>query len=650
MERENLRLPILSFERLTSVHNAICPLSLLTLPHPLFLKHGRNTNSCCFSCGSRKPFFRGCLIYYYCTTCDVEFHCGCHEFPRKLRHPYHPQHPLTFTFRNYENGIISDGNIDEDFCRENLSDSRTSDPKKLLSVPQSNLVVDKCTWCAKDIEGNWFYRCSICNFSLDLSCFRNFPLQTVENPKNHHHSLVFYPRPLLTPCDGCGLVDVLEPSYACFQCNYMVHQSCIDLPRVIKITRHQHRLFQTPYIAAVTSPCRICYKTIDIKYGQYSCKHEDCSYFAHSTCATHKNVWDGKELEWEPEKSDESGDIMPFKKVGANLIKHFSHEHLLKLEKYDVARDGDKQCHACVLPINPHDFYNCVQCDFFLHEVCAGLLRKIDHALHVHPLVLDPSPYNCKENYENIGCSVCSRKFCGFKYKCSEMICVAQERFQIDVRCTLVPDYFTHGSHEHPLFISTSYKGKNKICCEGCMGICMQSYLQCSLCKFALCYQCVTIPNEICYKYDKHPLSLCYGEEVRDGMPYWCEVCEKKVNPKDWFYACNEYCCITVHVQCVFGRSVYLRPGFIFDYDPYRPMLSPVKVFSNSNGARPFCDECGQRCPSSIYYRSGERYTKVWCSLNCLETPEEEPSDRYLPSPRTISNIASELMLTKFLM
>ncbi|CAH8283497.1 unnamed protein product [Eruca vesicaria subsp. sativa] len=523
-------------ELLKKLHpNAICPLSHLTHPHVLLLKHGGNTKSDCYSCGKQKSFVTGRRNSYSCTTCNVEFHHGCHEFPRKIRHPYHPQHPLTFTFRNYENGIISDGHIDESFYYTILSDSSTLDVKKFRSVQvsqsQSNLLMDKCTWCAEDIEGSWFYRCSICNFSLDLSCYKNFPLQTVENPKSHHHSLVFYPRPLLTPCDACGLVNVLDPSYACFQCNYMVHQSCIDLPRVIKITRHQHRLSHTPYTEAVTSPCRICYKTVDFKYGQYFCNQEDCSYVAHSKCATHENVWDGRELEWEPEEYDENEDIIPFIKVGTNLIKHFSHEHFLMLEKYDGIRDGEKQCQACTLPINSRDFYNCVECDFFLHEVCAGLLRKLDHALHVHPLVLDSSHYSSKKHYTRIGCSVCSRKFSGFTYKCSKRDCMLYQGFQIDVRCTLVPDYFTHESHEHPLFISTSYKGKSKICCEGCKEVCMQSYLQCSVCQFALCYQCATIPNEICYKYDKHPLSLCYGEDVPDGV-YWCEVCEKEVNQR----------------------------------------------------------------------------------------------------------------------
>ncbi|KAL0716955.1 hypothetical protein Bca4012_066277 [Brassica carinata] len=521
---------------------SICPLSHLIHPHVL-TKQRRSTKSSYFSCGERKSFVTGRIFTYSCTTCNG-----------KLRHPYHPQHPLTFTFRNHENGIVSDGNINEDFWRTLLSDSSTSDPEKFRS----------------------FYRCSICNFSLDLSCFRNFPLQIFANPKSHHHSLVFYPRPLLTPCNVCGFLDALDPSYACLQCNYMVHQSCIDLPRVIKITRHQHRLSHTPYIAeAVTSPCRICYKTVDIKYGQYSCSHEACSYVVHSKCATHENVWDGKELEWEPEESDESSEyIIPF------------------VKKYHGVRDGKKQCRACVLLINSHDFYNCVQCVFFLHEVCAGLLRKIDHALHVHPLVLDPSRSSPIEYYREMGCSVCSRNFSGSKYKCSETKCGLGEGFQIDVRCTLVPDYFTHESHEHPLLISTSLKGKNKICCNGCKKICMQSYPQCSVCEFALCFQCAT--------------------EVVDGMNYWCEVCEKKVNPlMDWFYTCDE-CCTTIHLHCVFGPSVYLMPGFSF-----RCPSTIVTVFRNGNSTRPCCVRCGQQCPSSVYY-SSQCSKIVSCSLKCL--------------------------------
>ncbi|ESQ48907.1 hypothetical protein EUTSA_v10022238mg, partial [Eutrema salsugineum] len=490
------RRPIIRARRINMTSQERCPLAHPTQPRHLLqfrkLEHG------CFSCFSSPDLGEYGL---YCTTCDVEF-CrllGCHKLPRKITHPFHLQHPLS------------------------------------LSLTKLDL--------------SKFYRCSICNLCLDLSCSENIPLLVITNPKSHHHSLVLYPRPLLTPCDACGLVNVLEPSYACFQCNYMVHQSCMDLPRVIKITRHQHRLCHTPYLLQSTvSPCRICYKTVDIN----------------------------------------------------DLIRHFSHEHLLKLYKYDGVRDAEKQCHACILPINSLDFYNCRVCDFFLHEICAGLLRKMDHALHIHTLVLDPSPLVFPSLQ---GCSVCSRKFTGFRYNCSNDDCVLDNQFQIDARCILVPDYFTHESHEHPLFISTSHKAEGEICCKGCKEVCLKSYMQCTVCKFALCYQCATIPNEVVYKYDKHPLSLCYGQGA-----------EEEINPMHWFYTCNE-CCTTIHVECVFGSSVYMKPGFIFNYR----LSNGVKVLRNSNSTRRFCTSCGYRCPSAVYYYKINYDAASFCSLYCLK-------------------------------
>jgi len=49
------------------------------------------------------------------------------------------------------------------------------------------------------------------------------------------------------------------------------------------------------------------------------------------------------------------------------------------------------------------------------------------------------------------------------------------------------------------------------------------------------------------YKHDKHILTLSYGKET-STMTYWCEVCEEKVNPKDRFYMCDDYCCVTLHM------------------------------------------------------------------------------------------------------
>ncbi|KAG5408643.1 hypothetical protein IGI04_004962 [Brassica rapa subsp. trilocularis] len=449
-------------------------------------------------------------------------------------------------------------------------------------------IYDNCTWCGNYIPSSLpnpsstvFYRCSICNFCLDTSCARNNPPLTIENPKGHHHSLVFFPRPLLLPCDACGLVDRSAPSYACFQCNYMVHQLCVDLPRVIKITRHSHRLSYSPYLLPPpNSLCRICYKTVDIKYGQYSCKDEDCSYILHSKCATHVMVWDGKELEWEPEEVV-TEDIAPFKNVGDELIEHFGHEHHLKLEKYDSIRDAKKQCQACVLPIVLHDFYNCIQCDYFLHIVCAGLPRKLDHALHNHSIFLDPFPPPNDSDFNHLQCSACSRTSSGFKYKCYEKDCKIHW-FKIDVTCCLVPEYSTQKFHEDPIFIAPYNYDHEIYPCNGCKRRLTKTRLQCTLCEFSICYECATIPEELHYKHDEHPLTLCYGEDT-DGK-YWCEECEKQVNPSEWFYTCNK-CCITIHRTCLFGFYVYLKPGHTLKYN----RATTVEVLGNSISTRPIC-------------------------------------------------------------
>ncbi|XP_023634896.1 uncharacterized protein LOC111829605, partial [Capsella rubella] len=279
----------------------VCRMSHPAHPHTLSPRYGC---AACFRCEMRL-YNR---LFYYCSTCKVEMHDNCCKMLSKMRHPYHPQHPLilsiegrtqTLYFRSYSD----DSDEDSSFAR--------------------SVVIPPCTWCGEELfektshYGSHYYQCSLCDFGLCTTCVANFPLPTISNPKSHHHSLHFLPRPLLLPCDACGLVDRSDPSYVCFHCNYVVHKSCIGLPRVIKLTRHPHRLFYTPFLPPkITYSCRLCYKTIDNKYGQYSCNDDRCSYVVHSKCATHETIWDRKELEWEPEELDETQDVAPFKNVG----------------------------------------------------------------------------------------------------------------------------------------------------------------------------------------------------------------------------------------------------------------------------------------------------------------------------------------------
>ncbi|KAF3518406.1 hypothetical protein DY000_02063215 [Brassica cretica] len=78
---------------------------------------------------------------------------------------------------------------------------------------------------------------------------------------------------------------------------------CIDLPYVIKVSRHNHRLAFTPSnLFKESADCGVCYQKIDINYREYSCV-KGCVYAMHSRCALRRDVSDGKELEGEPKGS-----------------------------------------------------------------------------------------------------------------------------------------------------------------------------------------------------------------------------------------------------------------------------------------------------------------------------------------------------------
>lgn len=208
----------------------------------------------------------------------------------------HIQHPLTLFYRDDKTGNISNIVLDDNSCKLDINhqESDTTDDQgkyKLVHIvpSKSDIIFDKCTWCGKDFEGEigsivvWYVA-----FAWISVVQIRFHLLLSQYPKGHHHSLIFLPRPLLVPS--------VEPSYACFQCSYMAHQSCIVLPRVIKITRHPHRLHYIPYTGHLWVPyAGFATKRLTSSMGNiHAILRVVYMYVAHSKCATHVTVWDKK--------------------------------------------------------------------------------------------------------------------------------------------------------------------------------------------------------------------------------------------------------------------------------------------------------------------------------------------------------------------
>ncbi|XP_019092159.1 PREDICTED: uncharacterized protein LOC104748058 [Camelina sativa] len=480
---------------------------------------------------------------YWCPSCSFRAHSECIEWPDTIDHPCHSRHPLK---------KVSPGTIDYTdgkchFCREKLIDP--------------------------------MYHCSLCNFSIDVNCWRHPPHRTIYQPKSHDHAFTLMPRKITFTCNACGMVD------------------CIDLPRVININLHDHRISRTYHLGhGVWDLCGVCRKEIDWSFGAFTCKR--CPhYVVHPKCATRKDVWDGKELEDVPEEEEEIED--PYKLINDKEIIHFSHEHILRLGDDNVVTVYEKlRCDACIFPINSDIFFKCVQCEFFLHKVCASLPRRKRSIMHTDKLNLRVKDKAAGKYFK---CTSCAKLFDGFRYKTTFN--------KFDVRCGSISEPFHHILHPHPLYHIFSPKGSYKTC-----GACdkpTQYVLSCTVCEFTLGMDCATLPNKVKHTCDSHDLSLQHGAHDHENSKgqLWCDICEKKMNGSVLFYGCDD-CGSTLHTKCVFGDMYYLKPG---------KRYGEAELVANDGMTRPFCIMCGKRCrfPSFLKATSPDSTVVFACSMDC---------------------------------
>lgn len=377
-------------------------------------------------------------------------------------------------------------------------------PKHLLILVKVGIgfTSRKCYCCARFIL-NYIYCCPKCDFIMNLGCVKKSPVFTVEHQKRHKHTLTLFPRQDSITCNVCALNQSSYPIYICPPCDFVVHKSCIDLPWESRISRHHHRISFTHSFLLEDLFCGICRRKIDSNYGGYSCNKEGCSYVAHSRCATRENIWDGKELEGEPEDVEE--EVEPFERINDGIIRHFCHEnHHLRLdEDVDRVYDEIKYCHICSTPIYYGSFYSCMQlqCGFIIHETCANLPRKTYHPIHPHLLTLVVEVHD-RRTFSSDSCSACHQICGGFFYQCCQEEC----RFKVHVQCATVSEPLIHESQMHALFL-TSEPGERRTCsvCKEAKNVsCSENTFNCIECDFVLCFRCAVLPQNVRYKHDEH--------------------------------------------------------------------------------------------------------------------------------------------------
>lgn len=453
-----------------------------------------------------------------------------------------------------------------------------------------------CIICEKDIpSGSVHFRCRNCKFYFHKGC-PTISLEsshTIYHPKTHEHTLTSIRKMNTFSCAACGEVykDKMN-MYGCLQCNFFVHRNCIYLPKVIKLTSHRHRLFQTFQVLDFKN-CRICDKPVVYECGGYICIDESCDYKLHSYCATRKEIWDGKDVEREPEDINNSEDVIASSslvEVDDKTSRHFSHHHdLMRLCVNNELEDG-RACQACILPIDFGSFLGCKECDFALHDTCASLPRKMEHSLHRHPLTLEVNTMNIKEGF--FSCSKCGRESCGFMYRCYQKEC----EFKMDAKCASLSDPLYIGGHEHPLNL-------------------LDSGARCNRCGIILNLKRPSLPVLVKYEYDTHPLTLCFPKSFLWMWlpPLYCEICEVKIHgyPNyESLYACTD-CNTFICVECAIGKYPYLKPGITIRVSGFE-----IEITSNSH-SRPICHACHYTCQDKLVFKNN-RESVFFCSIKCI--------------------------------
>ncbi|KFK44932.1 hypothetical protein AALP_AA1G321600 [Arabis alpina] len=515
----------------------------------------------CFTCAACGKDGDG--YPYKCHECDLTFHVNCEKYPAEVIHPFHPLHPL-----------------------------------KLFKGEPPDYSGGTCRYCEEKLSNyKFFYHCSTCNFSLDQNCALNPPPQYLDDPNTHDHKLTLLPRLVSFTCNICGLSGDRSP-YVCLQCNFMAHNTCQGFPWVIKTNRHDHCVSRTSLLGVVNSVCGVCRKKMDWSCGGYYCKRCPESTY-HTKCATRYDVSDKREMKNVPEKDE---DVKPFKVIDENTIKHFLHEeHNLRLDKSGIFIEERGSCKACAYPINHDSFYNCMSCDFILHESCAKMPTR-------KPYVLGSGTFSLKQVEGSCSrCMACGIYYNGFSY--------TQYESNIDVRCASISEPFVHQSHPHPLFY-TAPKGV----CSACN---KEEYfvLKCveDNCGYILDFKCALLPYEVKHKVDDHFLSLSYGENARGK--YQCDICEKETDPKTWFYTCKD-CKVNLHTDCVLGEFRALEIGR--ELTTFRHGVTSMAVHNNTM-PQPLCNQCKSLCIFPIILKvtqdrmPDKNYPKYYCSSKCFD-------------------------------
>ncbi|GKU97274.1 hypothetical protein SLEP1_g10442 [Rubroshorea leprosula] len=257
---------------------------------------------------------------YSCEKCSFFLHKKCFELQLEINHPLHLQHPL----------ILYDDQVP-------------------LPINHFRFC---CNVCMKKTGST--YRCTSCDFNLDISCAAHPKLIAGDFQKlqhfSHCHPLIFVEDiDFDDVCSGCQK-PMSSPFYCCPYCKFYLHKKCTELPLEINHPCHRkHSLLLLPNPPPHQEECSCHWCEESYRGFVYYCSL--CEFGFKATDAFLETI----------------------------IAK--THEHPLN----PISATISFTCNAC--GIDGKQFcFTCTKCSLIVHTDCISVQRTIKITRHRHRL------------------------------------------------------------------------------------------------------------------------------------------------------------------------------------------------------------------------------------------------------------------------
>ncbi|XP_028108864.1 uncharacterized protein LOC114307668 [Camellia sinensis] len=387
---------------------------------------------------------------------------------------------------SHEHPLIFTEEYGKDYVDDDNDNEHPEHPLTLSWIPQEPLLFHRCHFCKAYWIG-FAYSCSVCNFDNDIICAQK---PQIIKHTSHKHPMTPLLRTMLFSCDACGL-EHEDMSYLCHTCQFWIHESCASLPNTVKHFDHDHPLtlcysFPREFDNFVFC-CDICSEYLDKACWIYSCV--GCRCYGHLNCAIAATAASQEEQ---------------FRLVWPRPLLFW-----IRRQRWNF-----KILRSVLFPFQlSNDHYTQNTCSLSSHKTLLVLGSSGVELVHFFAMDLPTSVPLAHS---------------------TSMPRVVPYWALSDTKLTkhhLLPENFPWA-------------------CNACHVCSPLLTFGCETCGFNLHIRCALWLRTIRHRYDEHPYSLNYVP-VKDHLAeYYCEVCCYKLNPKNWFYHCDE-CDQSIHCECI---------------------------------------------------------------------------------------------------